>query len=119
MVRGISDSMDLTVDYTHTDGETGIRVDQAGQASSTFPSIDSDLDALRATLTYRRSDRLDIDFSLRYEQFETNDWALAGVEPDTMSNVLSMGANPWNYDVWVVGLSFRYRVGPREISFPE
>jgi MtrB/PioB family decaheme-associated outer membrane protein len=119
VVRSISDSMDLSFDYTHTDGETGIRVDQAGQPSSVFPTIDSDLDALRATLTYRRSDRLDIDFSLRYEQFQTNDWALAGVEPDTMSNVLSMGANPWDYDVWVVGIGFRYLVGPREISFPE
>jgi hypothetical protein len=94
-------------------------VDQAGQPSSVFPTIDSDLDALRATLTYRRSDRLDIDFSLRYEQFQTNDWALAGVEPDTMTNVLTMGANPYDYDVWVVGIGFRYLVGPREISFPE
>ena len=45
--------------------------------------------------------------------------ALAGVQPDTIPTVLTMGAQPYDYDVWVVGLSFRYLVGGREIAFAE
>ena len=84
-----------------------------------FPTIDNDLESLRLSVTYRSSDRFDIDLSLRYESFESNDWALAGVEPDTIPSVLGLGADPYNYDVWVIGLGFRYLVGPREIQFPE
>ena len=36
-----------------------------------------------------------------------------------MTNELTMGSKPYDYDVWVVGIGFRYLVGPREISFPE
>ena len=90
-----------------------------GFAPSDFPSIDTELDSLRGKLTYRGSDRLEVDLSLRYERFNSNDWALAGVDPDTIPTVLGLGADPYDYDVWVVGLGFRYLIGPREISFPE
>jgi MtrB/PioB family decaheme-associated outer membrane protein len=119
VVRGIGENIDLSLDYASTDGETDIRVERTGLAASDFPTIDTDLESLQAKLTFRSSDRLDIDLSLRYEAFETNDWALAGVDPDTIPTVLGLGADPYDYDVWVVGLGFRYLIGPREISFPE
>ena len=106
-------------DYTHTDGETGIRVYRTGVSPSDFPDIDSDFDSLRLKLRYQKSDRLDIDLNLRYESFETNDWALAGVAPDTIPTVLTLGADPYDYSVWVVGVGFRYLIGARDISFPE
>ena len=118
-IRNLGENTDLLIDYTHSDGETGILVYRTGMSPSAFPDIDTDFDSLRARLRYRRSDRLDIDLNLRYEQFSSNDWALAGVEPDTIPTVLTLGAAPYDYDVWVVGVSFRYLVGGRDIAFPE
>ena len=69
--------------------------------------------------TVLNGERLDIDLNVRYEQFKTNDWAVNGVDPDTIPTVLTLGANPYDYDVWVVGVSFRYLVGGRDINFPE
>ena len=117
--RQLAENIELTLDYMHTDGESAITVNRDVSGASVFPDIESDQDALRARLGYRRSDRLMLDFAVRYEQFETNDWALLGVEPDTIPVVLSLGADPWDYDVWVVTLGFRYLIGPREIAFPE
>jgi MtrB/PioB family decaheme-associated outer membrane protein len=118
-LRNIGENTDLVLDYTHTDGDTSIRVYRTGVGPSDYPDIATDFDALRLTLRYQKSDRFDIDLNLRYESFTTNDWALAGVEPDTIPTVLALGANPYDYDVWVVGLGFRYLIGKREISFPE
>ena len=118
-IRNLGENTDLLLDYTHSEGETGITVDRTGASASVFPNIDTDFDSLRARLRYRRSERFDIDLNLRYEQFKTDDWALNGVEPATIPTVLTMGAQPYDYDVWVVGLSFRYLVGGREIAFPE
>ena len=54
---------------------------------------------------------MDFILGLRYERFETADWALDGVQPDTIPVVLTMGADAYDYDVWVVGIGVRYRIG--------
>ena len=118
-IRNVGESTDIVVDYTNTTGETGIRMLRSGTSVSDYPDIDSDFESFRVKLRYRRSERLDVDLNLRYEMFRTNDWALAGVDPDTIPNVLALGADPYDYGVWVVGLGFRYLIGGREVSFPE
>ena len=72
------------------------------------------MDSLRFTLDYIVSRKLTINASARWERFEAEDWGLEGVAPDTISNVLTMGANPYDYDVWVFGIGFRYSVGDSE-----
>jgi hypothetical protein len=68
---------------------------------------------------YRWSDQLEAILQLRYESFETQDWALAGVEPGTIPEVLTLGADPYDYDVTVVGLGFRFYFGRSEIAATE
>jgi MtrB/PioB family decaheme-associated outer membrane protein len=112
------DNTSLRLDYTRTDGETRISIDTSAAGPGPFPNIDSTLDSLRLTMNYQRSEKLGFDLSLRYESFQTNDWAIAGVQPDTIPTVLSLGADPYNYDVWVIGLSFRYRIGAAKAAVP-
>ncbi len=69
------------------------------------------MDSLRVALSYNVSERFALDFSARWERFEAEDWGLEGVAPDTIPNVLTMGANPYDYDVWVFGIGFRYSMG--------
>ena len=112
-LRGLFENTDVILDYTHTDGETSIWVDGATTGESRFPDLASTLDSLRLKIQYARSDRLGLDLAFRYESFSNEDWALAGVEPDTISTVLTLGADPYDYDIWVVGLGFRYLIGDR------
>jgi hypothetical protein len=72
------------------------------------------MDSLRLMLNYNVSQRLAIDVKARWERFQAEDWGLEGVAPDTISSVLTMGANPYDYDVWVFGIGFRYSVGASE-----
>jgi hypothetical protein len=71
---------------------------------------------LRLEALYRWSDRWETTIDLRNEQFSTEDWALQDVEPDTLPTILTLGADPYDYDVWVVGIGFRYRFGAGDIS---
>jgi MtrB/PioB family decaheme-associated outer membrane protein len=109
-LAGISDKIDLTLDYTRSEGETEILYAGQNVATDSLPELTSEMDSLRLSLNYNLSERFDVNFALRYEQFETADWALDGVEPDTIPGILTMGADAWDYDVWVVGIGFRYRV---------
>jgi len=113
-VAGKTDKFDLTLDYTHSDGKTDILF--AGQSVSTvpLPELESTMDSLRLTLRYKISDRFDANVGVHYERFETADWALNDVQPDTIPAVLTMGASPYDYDVWVFGIGFRYRIGSQE-----
>lgn len=111
-LRQLGENMDLTLDYLYTEGDTSINMIDSG-ASDPFPDLESELQSLRLQLGYQRSERLGLEFSLRYESFESSDWAIGGVEPATIASVLTLGADPYDYDIWVFGMSFHYKVGER------
>jgi len=112
-IAGLNEKIDLTLDYNHSDGETKILFTGQSVSPDPLPKLESTMDSLRISITYNASERMDVNLGLRYEQFETVDWALDGVQPDTIPVVLTMGADAYDYDVWVVGLGFRYRIGDR------
>lgn len=110
-IRQISGNLDLEFDYLRSEGTTEITVDPAAAAASRFPDLETSLDYLRVGLEYRRSATLSVVADLRWQRFEAEDWALEGVEPATIPVVLSLGAQPYDDDVLVVGVGFRYRLG--------
>ena len=115
-IAGLGEKTDLTLDYTRSDGETQIQFAGQSVSSNPLPDLESTMDSLRLSLTYNASEKMDVNLGIRYEKFETADWALDGVEPDTIPVVLTMGANSYDYDVWVVGIGFRYRIGGQEAA---
>ncbi|MEJ2139147.1 MAG: MtrB/PioB family decaheme-associated outer membrane protein [Gammaproteobacteria bacterium] len=110
-IREIADKLDLQLDYTRSDGTSEIDVDSASGGFSQLPDLTSTLDYLRLKLAYRYSDRTEITTRLVYQSFSADDWALQGVEPATIPNVLSLGAEPYDDDQFIVGIGFRYRIG--------
>ena len=110
-ISQIADKIDLQLDYIRSEGTSEIAVDSASGGLSQFPDLESTLDSLRVRLTYRVSERLEIALRLRYEEFEAEDWALQGVGPATIPVILTLGANPYDYDVFTFGLGFRYMIG--------
>jgi opacity protein-like surface antigen len=115
-LAGLNEKVDLTLDYTHSDGETDIQFAGQNISSNPLPELESTMDSLRLSLNYNASERMDINLGVRYERFETADWALDGVLPDTIPVVLTMGASSWDYDVWVVGIGVRYRIGGQDAA---
>ena len=58
--------------------------------------------AIYGEYEYAVTDRLSLVTGLRYERFELEDWAL--VSPTTLPTVLTLGAEPYDYDVYAAGL---------------
>jgi hypothetical protein len=109
-VRGIGEKADLELDYARGRGTSAIDMTST-DGPSTFPDLESTLDSLRMRLLYRWSERLEGIFQLRYERLPTEDWALEGVAPDTLPTVLTLGAMPYDDEVWMAGFGLRYRMG--------
>ena len=113
--RDIGGKLDLGLDYTYAASTGQIDTTSAvpGVAGA-FPLLRSKLNAVRFTAGYDVNERLRLHLSLAREDYSSSDWAIAGVGPATIGNLLALGADPYNYKVNVVGLAFRYRFGGGE-----
>lgn len=107
----------LTLSYDRGTGETRIMLDSLSGGRSDLPTLESTLDAARAEASYAFSDRLEGTFELRYERFDLEDFSL--VSPTTLPGVLTLGAEPYDYDVVAFGIGVRYRFGTEEITLAE
>ena len=107
----------LDLDYTYAKGNS--RMELTGAAGGRFPNNKSELSSFRADAIYALNERLDLQFTWRYETLDSNDWALDGIEPATLPTALALGVDPYNYDVNYFGLSARYYFGARKLSLPE
>ena len=107
----------LSFSYDRGTGETKIMLDSLSGGRSDLPTLESTLDAARAEASYVFSDRLEGTFELRYERFDLKDFAL--VSPTTLPGVLTLGAEPYDYDVVAFGFGVRYRFGTEEITLAE
>jgi MtrB/PioB family decaheme-associated outer membrane protein len=110
-VREIGGKFDLQMDYTRSEGTSEINVTSVAAGPSQFPDLESTLEYLRLLVTYQQSDRLELTMNLRYQSFLAEDWALEGVGPATIPSVLTLGAQPYDEDVFIFGLGFRYSIG--------
>jgi MtrB/PioB family decaheme-associated outer membrane protein len=106
----ISSRWHLKVGYVHADSRTDTAV-MPGAASGGFPEDHTGLDNLTLDSTYRWSKALTLH--LRYERgrYDTSNWALQSVYPDTVPTLLALGAEPYRYSVDLVSLTAVYRLG--------
>jgi MtrB/PioB family decaheme-associated outer membrane protein len=110
-VLHMADNFDLNLDYTRSEGTSKIDMTSASGGFSPFPDLETTLDYLRVKLSYQRSERLGVSATLRYQRFVTDDWSLDDVEPATMQQVLTLGANAYDDEILIFGISFNYKVG--------
>ena len=108
---------DFSFDYNRGNGQTKIALDSLSGGPSSLPDLESTLDTAHVEASYAFSDRLDGTFHLRYERFELKDWAL--VSQTTVPTILTLGAQPYDYDVYAVGIGIRYRFGIDEITLAD
>jgi MtrB/PioB family decaheme-associated outer membrane protein len=101
--------VDARIKYTWSKSIGETQNDTNGLPSS-FPDMRSKRQTLNLGLSYPFSDSLSVGFDYYFESFDSEDWHLDGVDPDTISSLLALGADAWNYDVSVFYFSVRYQL---------
>ena len=112
IVRDIADKFDMRLNLMTSSGESKITIDPATRPSDQFPNLETDLARIDFELVYRRSETMDFTFNASYQQFETSDWQLAGVTPNAVPLLLSLGADPYDEDMFIVGIGVRFHRAP-------
>jgi MtrB/PioB family decaheme-associated outer membrane protein len=95
----------LSYDWSYGRGEIASSTSGLG---SRFPDLTSRRHRFDLGLSYPLGDAWTVGFNYLFEKVRSDDWSLEGVDPASMSNLLSLGADPFDYEVNVIYLSFRY-----------
>jgi len=111
MVNEVADKFDFRLNVMTSSGESQITIDPTSGAADQFPDLETDLNRVDFEVTYRRSERVDLMFTARYMQFETADWQLDGVTPNSVPLLLALGAEPYDEDTFIIGFGIRVRSG--------
>ncbi len=95
----------LAPSYDNTDTTAAIGLQQA------FPQNWTKLDSTRLDLAFRATPAMQIHFRYTRETYNSSDWALNGVGPSTVPNLLAMGIQPYRDNVNLFGVAFRVQFG--------
>jgi MtrB/PioB family decaheme-associated outer membrane protein len=106
----LSERWDLAVDYLHAPAYDSTET-LIGGLPQAFPDNTSTLDWVRLDLRYRWTTPLSLHLRYEFEKLDSSDWAMNGVGPATVPNLLSVGRAPFNHNVNLFGLSVQYRFG--------
>jgi MtrB/PioB family decaheme-associated outer membrane protein len=100
-----NDKLDLGLDYTYarSTGEIAIK-----DAAVGFPDLTTRLNSARLYVNFAPKQRLSLRLAYWYEEYRSDDWALDGVTPSTINNVLAFGEDSPSYHINVLTLSGRY-----------
>ena len=109
-VPAIKDRLDVKLDYTYTDSSSSTSM-QTLLANSSYPDQTSRMDMVKLYLDFKYNERLSLRGGYWYEKYDSADWSLESVYPSTIYNLLSMGAQPQNYNQGVAWISFQYAFG--------
>jgi len=101
--------VDASFEYTWSQSVGETRNDTSGLPTS-FPDLRSKRQNIKLGLSYPYNESLSFGFDYVFESLDSDDWALDGVDPDTIPNLLALGANAWNYDASVFYFSVRYQL---------
>jgi MtrB/PioB family decaheme-associated outer membrane protein len=112
----ITDAIRLDLSYTFGAGDSDTTI--FGVSEGKFPTVESQLSSFRADLAWAVNEQVDLAFTWLRETFESDDWAISGIGPATMPTILSLGADPYDYDVNYVSASLRYYFGNRKLALP-
>ena len=104
----LKDKLDVGADYAYTYSIGEITITEGGSGSS-LPDLVTRLHSIKIYGNYHLSVAMVLNASYWYERYSSSDWALDGVNPDTIPNNLSLGQASPTYNVNVVMLSIRYK----------
>lgn len=106
LTQAINEQLDIGADFTlsRTVGEITVTTG----SPSVFPDNVTNLDSLKLYANYKLKEAMSLYLGYWYERYDSSNWALDGVTPNTIPNVLTLGIQSPSYDVSVVAVSLRY-----------
>jgi MtrB/PioB family decaheme-associated outer membrane protein len=106
--HALIETVDVGADLTTSRSVGDIKV-SVTSTDPAFPAIKSDLDSLKLYATYKVKADLAVRAAIWHERYSSQNWAVDGVGPSTIPNVLTLGETSPEYKVNVVSVSLRYR----------
>jgi MtrB/PioB family decaheme-associated outer membrane protein len=104
----IQDKLDVGADFTKSHSVGEIRVTTALNEPA-FPWIVSDVSSFKIYANYKVKDQWSVRAGFWRERYYSQNWAIDGVGPSTIPNVLALGETSPHYLINVTSLSVRYR----------
>jgi MtrB/PioB family decaheme-associated outer membrane protein len=78
-------------------------------ATRPLPRDETRLESVNLHASFKLKDRLSLRANYWYERFRSTDWAIDGIEPNQLANVILLGEDSPDYRVHVISLSLLYR----------
>lgn len=108
--QAIKDKLKINADFTYSNADTEFFF--TGGTSVSFlqiPDLNSKLIAIEVKFDYQYSNNLWIRGRYWFQDLNLTDWALDGVDPDTMRRIIGLGNQSPRYSVHIIGISTIYR----------
>lgn len=106
----IEDKLDVALDATWLQAEASFDFETGTLISALpLPPVTSELAGIDLKVDYHSTSALTLRFRYMFQELFIEDFALDGVGPDTLANVLGAGNKPSEYGVHVFGVSTIYR----------
>jgi MtrB/PioB family decaheme-associated outer membrane protein len=104
----IPDKLDLGADVSFSRGRSDTSV-QTAVGEPPYPTAKTSLDVVKLYASYKLKDNLWLTGSYWYESYDSADWRLDGVQPNTVYDLLAFGNQAPRYNVNVFRVSVRYQ----------
>ena len=109
----LADDMSISFNYSYMDTESDYSFANGGGEGLSDDPLPADYEnemhhlVLKGLWHYREN----LSFSLNYQywNYDSEDWAVEGVDPNSISKVLSLGVEPADEDLHYIGTSLIYR----------
>jgi MtrB/PioB family decaheme-associated outer membrane protein len=105
----------LSLDYLLAPSYDNTETTAVGSAQA-FPENWTKLNIARLDAAYRWTSALQVHFRYTYETYNSSDWWLNGVGPQTLPNLLALGINPQQDHVNLFALTVRYQFGRNDAA---
>jgi MtrB/PioB family decaheme-associated outer membrane protein len=109
----ISDKLELSADYSYQDTESEYDFANGGSADLSAEPLPEDYETEMHHVivegAWHFRENLSIGLNYQYWNYDSEDWAIDGVAPDTIDKVLTLGVEPADEDLHYIGTSITYR----------
>ncbi len=108
----VAADLELEADYSFVDTDSDQKFRTYGAADvnpENLPTVETTLHHFEASGTWHMREDLSLKLDYQYYRYSSDDWALQGVQADTMEKVLTFGARNPNEKIHYVGVSAIYR----------
>ena len=107
-----AESIELEADYSFVDTQSDQKFRSYGAADvnpENLPTVETTMHHFVASGTWHMREDLSLKMDYQYYRYSSDDWALQGVQADTIDKVLTFGARNPNEQIHYVGVSAIYR----------